>query len=94
MVGWADVFSRKVYRDMILESFDYFRKAKDMNLFSYVIMTNHIHAIELSDNRMIDSRLEYIHQNPVRTDVLKMHMIILTVVPGIIPACRGLLRWP
>ncbi len=132
VVGWADVFSRKIYRDMVLMSFDYCRNTKGMNLFAYVIMTNHIHAIiqsknndlsglvrdfkkftsksilneihnsgqesrrewlemifeyhakfnkraeerqlwthenhaiELSDNQMIDSRLEYIHQNPVR----------------------------
>ncbi len=132
VVGWADVFSRKIYRDIVLESFDYCRKSKGMILFAYVIMTNHIHAImqskdgdlsglvrdfkkftskkilkeihestqesrkewlemvfeyhakynkrvndkqlwthenhavELSDNEMIDVKLEYIHQNPVK----------------------------
>ena len=132
VVGWADIFSRKLYRDIILDSLKYCRKSKGLNLFAYVIMTNHMHvimqsrvgdlsglvrdfkkftskailqevnenkqesrrewlemvfryhakynkranemqlwthenhAVELSTNDMIDSRLEYIHENPVR----------------------------
>jgi REP element-mobilizing transposase RayT len=131
-VGWADIFSRKLYRDIILDSLKYCRKSKGLNLFAYVIMTNHMHvimqsrvgdlsglvrdfkkftskailkevnenkqesrrewlemvfryhakynkranemqlwthenhAVELSTNDMIDSRLEYIHEDPVR----------------------------
>ena len=130
VVGWADVFSRKVYRDIVIDSFDYCRKHKQLKIYSYVIMTNHIHcilstegnlsdiirdfkrhtsktiletievenesrkewlmlifkyhakynkrnnelqfwthenhAVELTSNEMIDSRINYIHQNPVR----------------------------
>jgi REP element-mobilizing transposase RayT len=131
VVGWADVFSRKCYRDIIIESFDYCMKNKGFELYAYVIMTNHIHlvskssqgdlsgvvrdfkkytskqvfkmmneinesrrewldlvfkfhakynkrngekqfwthenhAVELTTNEMIDSKINYIHQNPVR----------------------------
>jgi len=131
VVGWADIFSRKIYRDIVIDSLDYSRKNKGLELFSYVIMTNHIHlivrstkgdlsgtvrdikkhiskqvfktmneisesrrewleiifkyharsnkrsslmqfwthenhAVELTTNKMIQSRLDYIHQNPVR----------------------------
>lgn len=45
VVGWADIFSRKVYRDIVIDSFKYCRANKGMDLFAYVIMTNHIHAI-------------------------------------------------
>ncbi|PIZ05630.1 MAG: transposase, partial [Flavobacteriales bacterium CG_4_10_14_0_8_um_filter_32_5] len=45
VVGWADVFSRKVYRDIVIDSFDYCRKHKQLKIYSYVIMTNHIHCI-------------------------------------------------
>ncbi len=34
--------------------------------FQVVGWAHENHAIELSDNQMIDSRVEYIHQNPVR----------------------------
>lgn len=45
VVGWADIFSRQVYRDIILESFNYCKLNKGMELNAYVIMTNHIHVI-------------------------------------------------
>ena len=45
VVGWADVFTRQQYRDIILESFSYCRKEKDMLLMAYVIMSNHVHLI-------------------------------------------------
>ena len=45
VVGWADVFSRKVYRDLILENLTYCRNEKGLYLFSYVIMTNHLHLV-------------------------------------------------
>jgi len=131
VVGWIDIFSRKVYRDIMINSFDYSRKNKGLEIFAYVIMTNHVHlivrsktgnlsdvvrdikkytskqilktiyeinesrkewleivfryhakynkrnstmqfwthenhAVELTTNEMISSRINYIHQNPVR----------------------------
>jgi len=45
VVGWADVFSRKVYSDIIIDSLKYCRGSKGLNLYAYVIMTNHVHAI-------------------------------------------------
>lgn len=132
VVGWADVFSRKVYRNIIIKSLNYCRENKNLILYAYVIMTNHVHvvmqstngdlsglvrdfkkftskqilyevntnkeesrkewlnlvfeyhakynkrtkgiqlwthenhAVELSNNKMIDSRIDYIHENPVK----------------------------
>jgi REP element-mobilizing transposase RayT len=45
VVGWADVFSRKVYRDFILENLTYARNEKGLYLYGYVIMSNHIHLV-------------------------------------------------
>ena len=132
VVGWADIFSRQVYRDIIIESLKFCRINKGLELFAYVIMTNHVHAVmrskngklsdlvrdfkkhtskeiltavntikesrkewlemifryhakfnkrageqqfwthenhavELTDNDMINSKLNYIHENPVRS---------------------------
>ena len=44
-VFWIDVFTRKVYFDMIIDSLDYCRKNKGMIIFGYCIMPNHIHLI-------------------------------------------------
>jgi REP element-mobilizing transposase RayT len=45
VVGWADVFSRKVYRDFTIENLTYCRRKKGLYLFGYVIMTNHLHLV-------------------------------------------------
>ncbi len=131
VVGWADIFTRQSYRDIIIDSFVYCRKNKGLKIYAYVIMSNHIHcivsandnlsdvvrnfkkftskeilklvnentqesrkewllmifkyhakfnkrvemfqfwthenhAVELTSNEMIESRVNYIHQNPVR----------------------------
>ena len=50
VVGWADVFSRKIYRDIIIDSLDYCRKNKGLEIYGYVIMTNHIHIILKASN--------------------------------------------
>ena len=45
VIDWVDIFSRKIYRDIILESFDFCRKNKGLNIWAYIIMTNHVHCI-------------------------------------------------
>ena len=42
VVGWADIFSRQVYRDIVIDSFKFCRLNKGMELNAYVIMTNHL----------------------------------------------------
>jgi REP element-mobilizing transposase RayT len=49
-VGWADVFSRQIYRDILIESFKYCREHKELEIFAYVVMTNHVHCILRSKN--------------------------------------------
>lgn len=132
VVGWVDVFSRQIYRDIIIGSLRYCIEEKGLVVHAYVIMTNHVHiivrsntaklsdtirdfkrftsskilrsieennresrrdwmnivfsyhakynkrvkdkqfwthenhSVELTSNEMIDSRLNYIHENPVR----------------------------
>lgn len=50
IVDWIDVFSRKTYRDCIIDCFEYCIKNKGMILYSYVIMSNHIHMIVQSES--------------------------------------------
>jgi len=45
VVDWVDVFTRKSYRDTVIECLDFCMKKKGMILYSYVIMSNHIHLI-------------------------------------------------
>ena len=50
IVGWIDVFSRKIYRDIIIQNLEYCQKNKGLIIFAYVIMSNHIHMIVQSEN--------------------------------------------
>lgn len=55
VVDWIDVFSRKNYRDCIIECFDYCMKNKGMILYGYVVMSNHIHMIiQSNDGKLSD----------------------------------------
>ncbi|PJB15270.1 MAG: transposase [Flavobacteriales bacterium CG_4_9_14_3_um_filter_32_8] len=45
VVGWIDVFTRQNYCDIIFESLEFCRKHKQLEVFAYVIMSNHIHLI-------------------------------------------------
>ncbi len=55
IVGWADVFTRKIYRDLILENLVYSRVEKGLYLYGYVIMSNHVHlVVQQKDGKLSD----------------------------------------
>ena len=49
VVYWIDLFSRKSYRDVIINSFKYCQKVKGLEIFAWVIMSNHIHLVARSN---------------------------------------------
>ena len=42
---WIDIFTRREYKDIIVESLDFCQKEKGLEIFAWVIMTNHLHLI-------------------------------------------------
>lgn len=51
IVDWIDLFTRRVYKDFIIDSLSYCRENKGLKIYAYVIMTNHIHlVVQSSDN--------------------------------------------
>lgn len=137
VIYWLDVFTRKEYCDIFLDSIKYCQKNKGLEVYAYCIMSSHVHLIigrqgsykmediirdikkytstkiveamrenpeesrkqllvwlferagkqnsnnrnhqfcqqhshpvELFTNKMIDQRLEYIHQNPVKAGIV------------------------
>jgi len=50
VVDWIDVFSRKIYRDIIVDSLQYAMENKSLIVYGYVIMSNHIHLIIQAEN--------------------------------------------
>lgn len=55
VVNWIDVFIRTEYKDILIDSWNYCIKNKDLKIYAWFIMTNHVHMIvssskdELSD---------------------------------------------
>ena len=50
IVYWIDVFTRKIYKDLVIESLKYCIKEKGLVVYAYVIMSNHIHLILSKEN--------------------------------------------
>src|SRR5690242_8493407 len=50
VVEWVDVFTRKQYRDILLESLRYCQKYKGLQLYAWCIMTNHLHLVVAATN--------------------------------------------
>ena len=45
VIDWVDVFTRRIYRDIVLDSLTYCRQNKGLELYGYVIMSNHVHIM-------------------------------------------------
>jgi REP element-mobilizing transposase RayT len=52
---WIDVFTRDLYREIVLDSIRYSQQNKGLEVYAWVLMINHIHMIVSSDkNKLSD----------------------------------------
>ncbi len=134
VVNWIDLFTRRSYCDIIMESLEYCQNNRGLEIYAYCLMSNHLHMIvrakngdlpailrdfkkytsksiikfikethpkrkwmlehfekagkklkrikgykfwqdgnhpiELATNYLLDQKLEYIHQNPVKAGIV------------------------
>lgn len=49
VVYWVDIFTRKTYRDIVIESLQYCQQEKGLEIYAFVIMSNHIHLVVKSE---------------------------------------------
>ena len=55
VVAWVDVFTRKDYRDIVLESLQHCQKEKGLVVYGWCIMSNHAHLIiSANENNVSD----------------------------------------
>ena len=45
IVKWIDLFTRQIYRDIIIDSLRYSQQNKALEVYAYVIMSNHVHLL-------------------------------------------------
>ena len=43
--GWVDVFTRNIYKDILVDSLEHCINEREMELFAWCIMTNHVHLM-------------------------------------------------
>ena len=75
IVNWADLFTRQVYRDIVIDNLRYCIANKGLIVYAYVIMSNHIHLLVQSSTSQLSNTIrdfksysskkfiEYIQQN-------------------------------
>jgi len=51
VVNWVDIFTRKRYRDIIIENLKYCIANKGLTVYAYVIMSNHIHILASAEGK-------------------------------------------
>ncbi|WP_207431949.1 REP-associated tyrosine transposase [Sabulibacter ruber] len=45
VAGWVDVFTRREYKDLLVENLQYCQQKEGLEIFSYVLMPNHLHLV-------------------------------------------------
>jgi REP element-mobilizing transposase RayT len=69
IVDWIDVFTRKIYKDILIDSFKFSIKNKGFELFAYVIMSNHVHLIARSGEGKLSDTIRDIKKYTSKTIV-------------------------
>ena len=50
VVGWLDVFTRRIYQEILIDSLEFCQSHKNLKLYCYCIMPNHLHFVGNSEN--------------------------------------------
>ena len=57
IVGWIDLFTRRDYCDIIVNSLSYCIKHKGLKVFAFCIMPSHIHIVAAAENGLLSDIL-------------------------------------
>jgi len=64
LVGWADVYSRKVYRDFNHPKFN--KRSGEMQFW-----THENYALDCYQPEMIESKMKYNYEHPLRAGIVE-----------------------
>lgn len=54
VVYWIDLFIRKEYKDILIDSWKYCQKEKDLEIYGWCIVSSHVHMIVGTKGRPLD----------------------------------------
>ena len=49
IVRWIDIFTRQVYRDIVIDSLRFCQQNKGLEIYAFVVMSNHVHLLIRSE---------------------------------------------
>ena len=55
VIQWIDIFTRKVYADIVIDSLKYCKANKGLKIYAWCIMSNHLHLIVSTDENYMVS---------------------------------------
>jgi putative transposase len=50
VTNWIDIFTRRLYSDLIINNLIHCQQHKKLNIYAYVLMTNHLHMVANVEN--------------------------------------------
>ena len=60
IVNWVDLFTRQVYRDIVIDSLKFCQANKGLEIYAFVVMSNHIHILlRSSTGKLSDTIREF-----------------------------------
>src|ERR1051325_3534667 len=65
-VNWIDVFTRLLYKNIVVESLNFCTKIKGLEIYAWCIMTNHVHLIIGSQKEKLENILRDLKRHTSR----------------------------
>lgn len=67
VVAWVDIFTRKRYKDIVVDAFNYCIEHKGLQVHSWCIMSNHIHCILSSKTGELSNTIRDVKRHTSKT---------------------------
>jgi REP element-mobilizing transposase RayT len=67
VVAWVDIFTRKRYKDIIVDAFNFCIQHKQLQVHSWCIMSNHVHCIVSSANGELSNTIRDFKRHTSKT---------------------------
>lgn len=73
VIDWMDVFTRPIYKHIIVDSLSYCQKNKgnDKKITNFKFWQDDNHVEQLYSYDFYKQKLDYIHMNPVRQEIVE-----------------------
>ena len=59
VADWVDLFTRPIYKHIVIDSLSYCQKHKDLLIYACVIMTSYLHLIVKAEEYKYSSAVNY-----------------------------------